>query len=173
MGLPLASVTVDGRSVSLEIKTGAGGEAFKGALSADGRSLSGDFLVSVYSVPFSLTRTGDARIEPAPRSPAIDKALEGAWSGTLDVDGRELPVVVTMTNHADGTATGDWANDGGVRIPITIAYQGSSLTLGTTVSTGSYFGTVSAQGTEIVGVFTEGALNAPLTLRRAATAGRR
>jgi hypothetical protein len=171
-GLPLAKVAVDGRAVDLEIKLGSDGQRFRGALSADGRSMSGDFLMGVYAVPFSLMRTGDARIEPPPRSPAIDKALEGAWNGAFDIEGRSMAVVVTMTNQGDGTATGNWLNEGGVQIPLTIAHQGDRLTLGTKVTPASYSGTVNLDGTEIVGTYTEGRLELPLTLLRVSPEGK-
>lgn len=170
-GLPLWNVSVEGRSMSLQIKAGAGGGTLRGTLSADGRSFSGDYLTSVYAVPFSLTRTGDARIEPEPRSAPIDKGLEGVWSGTLDVGGDALEIVLTMTNHADGTATGSWASNHGVAIPIAIAHQTSGLTLTSRVSQGRYSGAVNPEGTEIVGTFTEKQLSVPLTFRRASVEG--
>ena len=74
-GLPLSNVVVEGRSVRLEIKTGTSGQMFKGQLSADGQSISGDFLMSVYAVPFSLTRTGDARIEAEPCEVSVVQAI--------------------------------------------------------------------------------------------------
>ena len=157
--------------MSLQIKAGTGGGTLKGTLSADGRSFSGDFLTSVYGVPFSLTRTGDARIEPAPTSAAIDKRLEGVWVGTLDVGGPALEIVLTMTNHTNGTSTGSWTSNQGVAIPIAIALQASDLTLTSRVSQSRYSGAVNPDGTEIVGTFTEKQLSAPLTFRRAASDG--
>jgi hypothetical protein len=38
-------------------------------------------------MPFSLTRTGDPRIEAPATSAPIGKELEGIWNGTLDVNG--------------------------------------------------------------------------------------
>ena len=169
-GFPLWNVTADGRAVRVEIKTaGSGVQTFAGTLSVDGKAMSGDFLVSVYGVPFSLTRTGEARIEAAPHSPAVDAALVGVWSGSLDVQGKPLPVALTLTNHADGTATGNLAADG-VAIPITFAHEGRSLTLASKVAPATYSGTVSPAGTEISGTFREGALEQPLTFRRTAGA---
>jgi len=160
-GLPFASVAIDGRSVSLQIKT-TPMQGFKGTLSADGRSMSGEFLVSVYGVPFDMTRTGDARFEAAPKSARIDRTLEGTWHGALDSQGMTL----TLTNHPDNTATGTWGVDEGVQFPITITVQALALTIGSTVTRETYTGTFDAARGEIVGTFKEGATEVPLTFRR-------
>ena len=82
-------------------------------------------------MPFSLTRTGDARIEAAARSAPIGKELEGTWHGTLDVNGIQRRLVLTMANQPDGTATGTFVNvEEGLEIPITtITQKASSVTL--------------------------------------------
>ena len=168
-GFPLWNASVDGRSVSLEIKIGGSAvQTFAGNLSADGQSMSGDFLVNVYAVPFNLTRTGEARIEAPPRSPAIDEILAGEWSASLNVGDQSLPVALTLSNHADGTAMGSWASGGGTAVPISIAHQDRSLTLTSTVTPAAYAGTVNADGTEISGIFTAGPLEQTLTFTRAA-----
>jgi hypothetical protein len=161
-GLPLASAAVDGRSVDLRIKAGADPQAFKGTLSADGRSMSGQFLVSVYGVPFDLARTGDARFDPAPKSAPIDRALEGTWRGSLGTQALTL----TLTNHADKTASGTWGLDEGVQIPITIKLEASTVTIGSNVTSETYIGTFDSASGEIVGTFKEGAQELPLTFRR-------
>jgi hypothetical protein len=170
-GYPLAAVAVDGSAVRLEIKTGGSGtQTFAGTLSADGRSLAGDFLISVYSVPFTLTRTGDAQIAPAPRSPAIDAALVGEWRATLEIEGKALPVSLTLANRGGGISVGAWAADDGSATPVAIAQHERSVTLTSTVTSSAYSGTLSPDGAEITGTFTEGALKQPLTFRRAAAA---
>jgi len=166
-GFPFWNATVDGGAVRLEIKMGEGAQAFVGNLAADGQSLSGDFLVSVYAVPFSLKRTGEARIEPPPRSPAIDDALAGEWSASLDVGGKSLPVTLRLSNEADGTSTGSWGAGGGTPTPVAIEYRERRVTLESTVTPSAYSGSLSADGTEIAGTFKEGALEQPMTFRRA------
>jgi hypothetical protein len=168
---PLWNVAVDGRSLKLEIKTGDPGvQAFVGTLGEDGRSIGGEFLVSVYGVPFSLERTGAARVATAPRSPAVYAVLAGAWSGSITAGGREMPVVLTMTNHADRTATATWAAGEGVATPVAIKADGASLTLESTVAPAEYSGTVSADGTRISGTIKQGPLEQPLTFTRVAAA---
>ena len=169
-GLPLSTVAVEGRSVRLVLKAGKEVSTFVGVLSADGKSISGDASQGAESVPFSLTRTGDARIAPAPKSPPIGKELEGTWNGTLDVGERHVRLVLKMANQPDGTATGTIVSlDGsGMELPIAMTQKASSVTIDVTSVGISYVGVLNAEGTELVGKWTEGSAVLPLTFRRAA-----
>jgi len=176
-GLPLSNFAADGRSLTFQVKGSAPGErVFKGALSADGKTISGDYAQGGFSMPFSLTRTGDARIEAAAGSAPIGKELEGAWHGTLDVNGVQRRLVLTMANHPDGTATGNFVNvEEGLEIPITtITQTSSSVTLDVKTVGVAYTGALNPDGTELVGTLTQGSAVLPLTFRRtAATEGKK
>jgi hypothetical protein len=166
-GFPLWNVAVEGRSVRLKLKTSDPGvQTFAGTLSADGHSMSGDFLVSVYAVPFTFTRTGDARILAVPRSAPIDKAFAGEWGASLNVAGKDLPLALKLTNNADGTASAAWATASGVATPVRIDQQGRSLTLESTVTRVEYRGTLNSDGSVISGTFKEGESEQPLTFSR-------
>ncbi len=169
---PLSNVAVAGQSVRFQIMlSDAGDNTFKGALSADGKSISGDLTHSGASLPFSLTRTGGSRIEPPARSTPIGKELEGTWNGTLNVDAKQLRIVLTMTNQPDGTAIGRMVSleQAALEIPITtITQKASSLTLDVKAVNGSYSGTLNPAGTELVGTWTQDPLVLPMTFRRAA-----
>lgn len=173
-GLPLANFAVDGRSVGFQIKGGAPGErAFKGTLSADGKSISGEFASrQVGTVPFTLIRTGDAKVDATPRSAAIGKELEGTWNGTLDANGIQRRLVLTMANQPDGTAIGSILNvDEGLELPISaITQKASGVTLEIRGVGGAYAGALNADGTELVGTFSQGPAALPLTFRRAVAA---
>src|SRR5205809_2287955 len=170
-GYPLTSVAVEGRSIHLLLKVNSGGGPFDGVLSADGKSIAGDFTAATaqgnFTVPFSLTRTGEARIDEPPKSAPIGKELEGSWSGTLDVNGKPLRLVLKMSNHPDGTATGSLGSvDQDVEIAVTtITQKASSLILDVKVVGGTWVGTLNADATELVGTWTEGPLVLPLTFR--------
>jgi len=167
-GLPLKTVTLDGRLVQFVIASGSGSQEYNGVLMSDGRTISGAFNVNGISAPVDFARTGDATIE-RPSSAPIAKALEGSWNGTLDVAGKSMRVVVTLTNHGDGTSTGTVMNlDGGaVPIPISrIAQQGSEVTLEIKVVSGTYVGSLSADSAELAGTWSEKSFSAPLKLRR-------
>jgi len=170
-GLPLSTVTVEGRSVRFVLKAGGGGGSFNGTLSADNGSMIGDFTANDggYTLPFSLTRTGEAKITPAPKSAPIDKKLEGTWNGTLDLAGKPMRLVVTMSNQADGTSTGTVVSlDGsGVEIPIAMTQKASNVTIEVPSVGASFAGLLNEAGTELAGTWTQGPASLPLTLHRA------
>jgi hypothetical protein len=169
-GLPLWSASVDGRLVKVEIKTaGPAIQTFDGRVSVDGQTITGQFLVDVYAVPFELTRTGDARIAPPPRSAAVDAKLAGVWAGTLEIAGKSFPLELTVMNHADKTATGAWAAGGAPLSPISIAVDGSSVTLTSAITPTTFSGSVNAEGTQISGTLTESGASRPVVFTRAAS----
>lgn len=169
--LPLSSVVVDGRSLRLQLKTGSGGGTFSGIVSADGKSISGDFVMAEggYNVPFTLTRTGDAMMAPVPKSAPIAKELEGTWNGALEVEGRQMRLVLTMANQPDGTAIGTILSvDGsGVEIPVAMTQKGSTLTVDVPAVTGSFVGALNAAGTELAGTWSESTIALPVTFKLA------
>jgi hypothetical protein len=170
-GLPLANVAVLGKAVTFELKATAGGGTFQGDLLADGKSMSGTFIAQAGSVPFSLARTGDARIDALPKSAAIGKQMEGIWNGTLVVDGGQLRLVLKMANQLDGTSTGSIVSidQGGIELPVAIIQKAADLTLDLKAVGGSYSGTLNPAGTELVGTYTAAqGVALPLTFRRAA-----
>jgi len=170
-GFPFAAASLDGNAVRLEIRTGGSpAETFAGSVAADGKSMSGDFLVGIYSVPFDLKRTGDAKFAPAPKNPAIDAALVGEWNASLDLQGKALPFVLKLSNRADGTSVGSWAAGDGSATPVAIAAQQHGVTLTSTVTAAVFAGTLSADGKELAGTFTEGALMQAVTFKRAGAA---
>ena len=171
-GLPLWSASVDGRLVKLEIKSaGPAIQTFDGRVSPDGQSITGQFLVDVYAVPFELKRTGDARIAPPPRSAAVDAKLAGSWVGTLEIAGKSFPLELTLTNHADKTATGVWAAGSALLSPISIAVDGSSLTLTSTITPTTFTGSVNPEGTQISGTLTESGASRSVVFSRSASGG--
>jgi hypothetical protein len=159
--LPLSNVAVDGAALTFEIK---GHGTFHGTFS--GPSMKGTFSMQDAELPFELTRSGEAKIEPVVKSAAISNELEGKWSGTLDVNGSARRVGLVLSNGADGTASGSVISSEGVEIPITlIAQKGSSVTLDVKRIDGTYAGAL--QGAELTGTWTQGTFTAPLTFRRA------
>jgi hypothetical protein len=168
-GFPLSNVAAQGTTVSFEIKASSGGGTFQGTLSADGKSMSGDFVTAHgASVGFSLTRTGEAKIESLQPSPPIAKELEGSWTGTLNVNGDQRQVGLKMANHPDGTATASIVTSQGVEINITrITNKASNLNLEVKNIGGSWAGTVNADNTELTGTWTQGKFAAPLVFHRA------
>jgi uncharacterized protein (TIGR03067 family) len=175
-GLPLTAIVVEGRSVSFKVKGGLPGvRTFKGTVAADGQSMTGDFNQRVYStpaVPFTLTRTGNARIDAPASNAPLGQELEGTWNGTVNVGGRQKRLILRMTNRPDGPGTGSVASvEDQLEFPIaTITVKAPSVTLGLPSINGSYVGNLNADGTELAGTWTQGTSTAPLTFQRATKA---
>lgn len=167
-GLPLSTVSVTGNTVRFVLKAGPDAATFLGTVSADGQSLSGEATQGGMTMPFTLTRNGDARFAAAPKSAAIGKALEGTWNGTLQVEGREERLVLKLANHPDGTATGTIVDlDGsGVEIPVGITQTAANVVIDV-ASVGGSFRAVLNAGAEMSGTWTQGPLALPLTFKRA------
>lgn len=166
-GLPLATVTIAGREVRFAIHATTGGGAFRGTLRDDGRAMAGDFTLAHggQTVPFQLTRTGDARFTPPPRNPPISKRLEGRWTGTLAADGKHLTIGLAMTNQPDGTATGTVSSDG-LELPIAITERGARLRIEVPSVGSSFVGEIDAAGARLIGTWSQRTLSLPLTFAR-------
>jgi hypothetical protein len=164
-GLPLIKVTPNGTSISFQARSD---QSFDGVVAADGASMSGQFSVGGATIPFTMVRAGDARLEAAPRSAPIAKELEGTWNGALTVEATVLRLVLTMSNQPDGTATGRIINvdQGGLQVPVAIKQDGSTLNIESRVTAGSFSGRLNAAATELVGTYTQGPLSSPLTFKR-------
>ena len=169
-GLPLASVTVEGRSVTLVIKAGGGPSTFIGTLSEDGKKMAGTWSQGDQGFPFTVTRTGEAIFTPVPKSAAIGRELVGTWTGALEVGGRPMHVVLTMANQPDGTATGTIASPegSGIEIAIVMTQKGPNLTVDVPAVGASFVGTLNADATELAGTWTQVGLALPIVFKRGA-----
>ena len=167
-GLPI-KVTMDGRTLKLQARSD---QAVVGTLSEDGTSIVAEFQMGQFALPFTLTRTGPARLVPPVRLAAISRQLEGKWEGLVTINSTEMSLVFSVTNHADNTATASVINvsQGGLEIPVTsITEMGSEVNVELKMIGVSFTGTLNADATELAGTFTQGERRAPLTLRRAAS----
>ena len=169
-GLPLTTVTADGRTVTFVLKAGPEHSTFKGTLSEDGKTMEGTLDQAGRTMTFKVSRTGDAKVMAAPKSAPIAKELEGTWDGTIDAGARQMRVILKMANQADGTATGSIASpDGsGLEIPIGMTVKDKTLTVDVPSIGGSFVGTLNAEGTQLAGTWTQAAGSAPLVFKKAA-----
>jgi hypothetical protein len=165
----MQSVTVEGGWVTFSVRSD---QVFKAALSADGKSMTGDYTLSAGSVPFGMDRKGDAVIAAPPKSPKISKELEGTWNASPTVGDVTMRLVLTLSNQADGMSTGTISNleEGGVTIPLTIKQAGANVTLEIAPVKASYTATLNSAGTELVGTYTQAGATIPVTFQRAASA---
>jgi hypothetical protein len=174
-GAPLAALQVDARGARFTLAaaflapTEPAPEMvlhWRGDARADGE-LRIDGLVA----PVSLHRSGDAQVDPAPRSTPIDDALLGTWRGRYELGGAEREVTLTLARDDAGRAQARMVIVGRRRTELAfdLVQQGPRfLTL-----RGNPFGIVvdgawSAQS--IDAMLEQGPFEAALPLRRAAEA---
>jgi hypothetical protein len=167
---PLGDISVQGTSVRFAMKGIPGDPVFKGTLSADGQSISGDFSQGGGTLPFELKRSGEAKIEAPAKSTPIAKELIGTWEGTLDAGEKKFRLALKLSNGPDGTGTGTLVSvdQGAGEFPLTtITQSGSELKFEVKPINGSYVGQVSQAYDQIEGKWTQHSVTFPLTLRRA------
>jgi hypothetical protein len=166
-GFPLSSISVQADTVTFLMRNVPGEPTFKGTVSKDGKQLSGDFSQGGGTVPFSLTRTGDAKIERPAKSTPVSSELEGSWQGTLDAGGTMLRLVLRLANKPGGPAAGTLVSvdQGGVEVPVaSIVQSGSRLVLVLPTIAGSYDGEL--KDGVLTGKWTQGANTWPLVFKK-------
>ena len=165
-GLRATDITVMGSEVRFAVPDLPGSPTFELTL-ADGK-LKGALLVQALSLALEMQRTGDAKVDIAPPSPAVSKELEGDWEGTISVpDGQSRPVIIHFKNQPDHTVEGtiESPSQGVQGIPLKgIAQKGAVVEFEVLAVGGSYKGTLNQEGTEIAGEWTQRLAAAPLTL---------
>ncbi len=121
-------------------------------------------------VPVEFKRTGEAKVELIPPSPAVSKRLEGDWEGTLQMPQGALPMSFHFKNQPDKTvlATFDTPRTGGMRLPLNdVKEAGQTVEFGVKVARGTKFrGTLNEQETELTGHWSHEENRLPLTLRK-------
>lgn len=166
-GVPLTNVTVDGKAVSFVVSQIPGSPTFKGTLSDDGASLTGDFVHGPTSAAFTLARAGEGKIPPPPKNTAITKDIEGTWAGVLDAGGTMLRLTLRLASAPDGTSSGTLVSvdQGNAEIPIyAITQSGTHLDLIVLAVAGKYSGDL--KDGRLVGTWSQGPGQMPLEFAR-------
>jgi uncharacterized protein len=168
-GLPLAEIVVTENTIGFLIKGVPGEPRFKGTLSNESTTISGDFTQGGGSIPFKLTRSGDPKIAKPAVNPPISTELEGVWEGALEANGQTLRLRVKLANQ-DGGATGFLISldQGSLELPIgKIAESASAVTFEVPAVKGIFTG--GRKASSLTGDWSQsGGVALPLTLTRAA-----
>ena len=165
--LPLTQVSLDGRTFTFVLFTGGpGGGAFKGDMLSDGKTISGEVKATMGSAPFMLYRTSDAVLAPKVKNAAVSKALEGRWTGNLDVGATQITVVLTIANRADGTASAliAQASEPGLQLEAAMHESGSAVAFEVPATSGAWQGTLT--NNSMTGTWTQPGGSLLLTLTR-------
>jgi len=167
-GIPLDAITFTNGKCTFRLKGVPGDPTFTGTLSADGKTMTGDFTQGPATFPFKFSRTGDPKVEESKTSPAVAKDFLGSWEGTLEGPG--LRLVLKMSNDANGAkAVLVSLDQDGAEIPVSsINQKDSRLTLLVKIVGGQYEAEINKEGSELNGTWTQGGNSLPLKLKKAA-----
>jgi hypothetical protein len=169
IGIPLSGISqTDGKWV-FHIKGGPGDPTFKGAISTDGNTLSGDFTQGDASFPFKLARSGDPKIEAAKPSPALASEFLGTWEGALETGGPTLRLILKLSNEgSESKGLLISVDQGGVEIPVsTIGQDGSKLTLDVKMVGGLFKGELAKDKSSLNGTWSQNGNDLALSLKKA------
>jgi hypothetical protein len=172
-GAPLVDLHVRGGDLTFAIKGALGNERvgraeLKAHLTSDGH-LAGDFTQGGNSAPFVLEKTGAAQVDLPPRSTAVSKELEGEWKGDYEMMGYGRHATMKFANRdAEGAAVefvivGKKVNN----VPVSLVTQdGDFVTVKSDEFGITFEGRFVKEAGEIKGTLSQGAMEAPLLLRR-------
>ena len=166
-GVPLLDVSVKESAVRFGIKA-PGEPRFQGTLAKEGGKVSGEMTQSGVTMPFEITRNGEAKIEKPVQNPPLSKELEGTWEGALDAGGQKLRLRVVLSNQA-GAGTGILISldQGAAEIPIAkISQAGSRVDLVVPTVGGGFTGEL--KGAQIEGEWSQNGNSLPLKLTKSA-----
>jgi len=167
-GAALSDIRVNGDEVSFGIKRVLGGPVLKGRV--DGDAFTGNYEQAGNSAPFELRRTGSAQVEMPRKSTAVAAELQGDWVGEMQLMGRRFHVKLNLANQSSGKAAARLIVIGKQEnvIPVDLVIQDEDTLTLVSFDDGITVDARLAKGSkEMSGSFTEGPLEAPLSLRMA------
>ena len=119
------------------------------------------------SQPVEFKRTGEAKVELIPASPAVSKELDGDWEGSLKMGNGAFPMVFHLKNQPDKTVMETFDTGNATDLPLNDVKQtGQKVEFGMRIAHGAFQGTLNKEGTELAGQFTHEENSVPLTLRK-------
>ncbi len=166
-GLELIDIAVKGSTVSFGIRA-PGDPHFEGTIAKEGGKITGELTQGGGSVPFQLTRTGEAKVEKPVKNPPLSKELEGTWEGVLDTPNQQLHLRFVLSNE-NGAGRGRLISldQGNAEIPIgRITQTEARVKLEAPMVDGGFEGEL--KDAKLTGEWSQGGGSLPLTLTRAA-----
>lgn len=167
--LPLTNVRIDGRTFTFVLFNGGpNGGSFKGELLTDGKTISGAVEAPLGSAPFMMYRTGDAVMLAKVKNGVVSAPLEGRWTGSLDVGGTQIGLILTIANRPDGTASVliAQASQPGAQVDAALKENGKTVSFEVPATSGSWSGTL--EGESMTGTWTQSGGSLPLTFTKVA-----
>ena len=117
-GIPL-KISLSGSSIKFHARDD---QPLDGEISKDGKQINGEATVEGNVLPFVMRRAGEAIAAKPISGVTIPDNLEGAWSGTLDVRGTTLRLVLTLARGEGNGSLASLANldEGGLELPVVL-----------------------------------------------------
>jgi hypothetical protein len=166
-GLVVTDVAVEGKSVKF---TAAELMMTRFDLTLDASGiLKGTYSSREGPLPVEFKRTGEAKVELIPASPAVSKELQGDWEGSLQMGNRAFRMIFHFKNQTDNTVTAtiDTPDTKAMGLPLNDVKQtGQKVEFGIRVAHASFQGTLNQEGTELAGQFMHESEGVPMTLRK-------
>jgi hypothetical protein len=164
-GLPIARIAIEGTTLKFHVRAD---QPLTGTVAADGKSISGDMATSGGAAPFTMTRTGEARIDIAVVHQPVSAPLVGTWRGGIETRMGSMRLALEIANR-DGGAVARLINldQGSLEMPASaITQDGARLTLEFKSVGVSFAGALNAAGTELSGTISQRQGSLPMTFTR-------
>jgi hypothetical protein len=171
-GAPLSDIAIADDSASFAMQRGFGSTPeekaqFRAHVERD--EMTGQFLQAGHSATFVLRKTGPTQVERPPRSTAVAKEIEGRWIGEYELGGYTRHVTISLANHSNAPATAEFVVVGKrtTTLAVDLVTQDEGLLRIESGEIGvSFEGRFRKQSGDIEGIFEQGSIELPLTLRR-------
>ncbi len=181
--LELSELSIEEGTVAFKIPKIPGEPTFSGTLSEDGAVMAGTFSQAGQEGALRLDRKSTTAEAPAPVDPAVaewigpgvaGEGAAGGWRGALFLGSTALRLELRVSVDQEGTYSGalESVDQGSMAINADrVLFFLGSLRFEIASLSASFVGTLSADGSEVVGEWQQGIQKLPLTFRRLATDG--
>ena len=167
--LPLSGITAKGDTVTFVLSGIPNAPTFEGKWDKAAQTIKGNVQSQKNSVPFELTRKGDAQVVvPKPNSP-LPANLSGEWEGTVTAGSQKLRLVLALKPDPQGRAVATLASidQNPQPIPVnSVTIEGEKVEFTIKLINGMFSGKANADATEISGTWHQGPNSLPLTFSR-------
>lgn len=172
-GIPVADVSLKGNRLNLDVAAVKG--TYDAEMSADGKTLTGNWRQAGLDLPLTMTRgSGFDEGQPSTKSATVAPLL-GVWEGSLDAGSSKLRVRFTLKDDDKGQISGkfDSIDQGAKGIPMSeMSLAGADFHFDLRGVGGKYDGKVSADKQTIKGTWYQGDAALPLEFAKSTASNR-
>jgi len=181
--LEISELSVEEGAVAFKIPQIPGSPSFSGTLSEDGQVLAGTFSQAGQEGDLRLDRKSATAEGPAPADPAVaewigpgvaGEGAAGGWRGAIFLGSTALRLQLRVSVDEEGNYSGvlESVDQGSVVINADrVLFFLGNLRFEIASLSASFVGTLSADGSEVVGEWQQGSQKLPLTFRRLTSDG--